>query len=158
MTKNDPERAETMGASNCILAGFTYLRAVRTSGARPPLFFFCPGEPGARTMVEFMPEDQPIYEFYFPNIDGMSTSKRQGSCGPLAHFVGMHTLMCFYMTEGLPTRDTGLIFDGDKIVSHIPPVHNLKTFFKLRDLAVDIFQRAGHFVLARRRFPYLFLA
>ena len=73
----------------------------------------------------------------------------------LAHFLGMRTLMCFYMIEALPTRDTGLMFEGDKIVRHVPPVHNLKTFFKLRELAVDIFQRAGHFVLARRRSPYV---
>src|SRR5262249_48361033 len=58
-----------------------------------------------------------------------------------------------HMTEALPTRDTGLMFDGDNVVGRIPPVHNLKTFFKLRDLAVDSFRRAGRRVLARRRAP-----
>jgi choline dehydrogenase-like flavoprotein len=74
---------------------------------------------------------------------------------PLAHFVGTHTLMCFYMTEALPTRDTGLIFDGDEIINRVPPVQNLETFSKLRDLAVDIFRQAGHRVLIRRRPPYI---
>jgi choline dehydrogenase-like flavoprotein len=73
---------------------------------------------------------------------------------PLAHFVGTHTLMCFYMTEALPTRDTGLIFDGDEIVSRVAPVHNSKTFLKLRNLAVDVFRRAGYLAVARRRPPH----
>jgi len=72
---------------------------------------------------------------------------------PLARVLGTHTLTSFYMTEALPTRDTGLMFDGDNVVGRIPPVHNLKTFFKLRALAVDSFRRAGHRVLARRRAP-----
>jgi choline dehydrogenase-like flavoprotein len=63
--------------------------------------------------------------------------------------------MCFYMSEALPTRDTGLIFDGDEIVNRVAPVHNLKTFLKLRDLAADIFRRAGYLVLARRRLPFV---
>jgi len=74
---------------------------------------------------------------------------------PLVHLVGTHTLMCFYMTEALPTHDTGLIFNGDEIVSRILPVHNLETFFKLRDLAIDIFRRAGYLALARRRPPHV---
>ena len=72
---------------------------------------------------------------------------------PLAHFIGTHALMCFYMTEALPTRDTGLTFEGDEIVSCTPPVHNLKTFNKLRDLAVDAFRRSGYLVIARRHAP-----
>jgi choline dehydrogenase-like flavoprotein len=71
----------------------------------------------------------------------------------LARVVGTHSLTGFYMTEALPTRDTGFIFSGDEIVRRVPPVHNLKTFFKLRELAVDIFRRAGHRVLARRSPP-----
>ena len=72
---------------------------------------------------------------------------------PLAHFIGRHSLMCFYMTEALPTHETRLLFDGNHVVNRVPPVHNLETFFKLRSLAIDIFQRAGYFVLARRRHP-----
>jgi choline dehydrogenase-like flavoprotein len=74
---------------------------------------------------------------------------------PLAHFVGTRSLMCFYMTEALPTHETRLLFDEDHVVNRVPPVHNLKTFFKLRDLATDIFQRAGHLVLAPRRRPHV---
>ena len=62
--------------------------------------------------------------------------------------------MCFYMSEALPTRNTGLIFDGDEIVNRVPPVHNVRTFFKLRDLARDVFRQAGYLVWARRRFPF----
>jgi choline dehydrogenase-like flavoprotein len=59
------------------------------------------------------------------------------------------------MSEALPTRNTGLIFDGDEIVQRVAPVHNLKTFLKLRNLATDIFRRAGYIVLERRRFPFV---
>lgn len=72
---------------------------------------------------------------------------------PLVYLIATRSLMCFYMTEALPTRDTGLIFAGDIIASRAEPVHNLQTFFKLRELAVDIFRRAGYLVLARRRPP-----
>jgi choline dehydrogenase-like flavoprotein len=71
----------------------------------------------------------------------------------LAYLVGTHALMCFYMTEALPTRETGLAFQGDKIAGYTPPVHNLKTFNKLHDLAVSAFRRAGYPVVARRRSP-----
>ncbi len=71
----------------------------------------------------------------------------------LFHLIGTHTVMCFHMTEALPTRDTGLIFDGDEIVGRVPPVQNLRTYFKARDLAIDTFRRAGHIVVARRRRP-----
>jgi len=72
---------------------------------------------------------------------------------PLAQFIGTHALTCFYMTEALPTRDTGLMFDEDQIRSRVPPVHNLKTFNRLHDLAVNIFRRSGHYVLSRTRRP-----
>jgi choline dehydrogenase-like flavoprotein len=57
------------------------------------------------------------------------------------------------MAEALPSPDSGFIFEDDKIVGRVPPLQNLKTFFKLRELAIDIFQRAGLFVLARRQPP-----
>src|SRR5262249_45254286 len=53
-------------------------------------------------------------------------------------------LMCFYMTEALPSPDTGLIFKGDEIAGRVPPVHNTKTFVKLRQLAIDTFRQAGY--------------
>jgi choline dehydrogenase-like flavoprotein len=73
----------------------------------------------------------------------------------IAHLVGRHSLMCFYMTEALPTRETGLIFGDSGIVGCVPPVHNAATFSKLRRLAVEAFRRAGYHVLARARPPYL---
>ena len=72
---------------------------------------------------------------------------------PIVRFIGMRAIICFYMTEALPTRETGLMFQGDEIVSCAPPIHNLKTFNKLHDFAVDAFRRAGYFVIARRRTP-----
>ena len=57
------------------------------------------------------------------------------------------------MIQALPTRETGFTFDGDEIVSCTPPVHNMRTFSKLHDLAVNVFRRSGYFVLARRRPP-----
>ena len=53
-----------------ILSGYTYLRPVRTTGARFPLFCFFPGPPGARDLAYSLPEDQPVYEFFYPNLDG----------------------------------------------------------------------------------------
>ena len=74
---------------------------------------------------------------------------------PIAKLVGTHSLMSFYMSEALPTRESGLVFEGDRIASRVEPTHNLKTFAKLRDLAVDAFRRAGYRSLARKRPPYL---
>jgi choline dehydrogenase-like flavoprotein len=74
---------------------------------------------------------------------------------PIAKLVGAHSLMCCYMTEALPTRDAGFIFDGDDIKGSVMPDMNLEAFEKLRRLAVDAFRRAGYFSLARKRQPYL---
>src|SRR5262249_3601087 len=70
---------------------------------------------------------------------------------PVARFIGTHALMCFCMTEALSSRDTGLTFAGDEIAFRVPPIHNSKTFGKLRQLAVGIFRRAGYPVYAPRR-------
>lgn len=74
---------------------------------------------------------------------------------PIAKLVGTRSLMSFYMTEALPTREAGLIFDGDRITGRVEPAHSLKTFARLRALAVDAFRRAGYLSLARKRPPYL---
>jgi thioesterase domain-containing protein len=50
--------------------GYRYLRPVRSSGNRRPLFCFFPGLPGARDLAESLPEDQPVYQFFYPNLDG----------------------------------------------------------------------------------------
>jgi thioesterase domain-containing protein len=51
---------------------YNYLRPLRTAGTRPPLFCFFPGPPGARDLADSLPADQPVYEFYYPNLDGAS--------------------------------------------------------------------------------------
>jgi len=35
-----------------------------------PSFVFFPGPPGARDLADSLPEDQPVYEIYWPNMDG----------------------------------------------------------------------------------------
>jgi choline dehydrogenase-like flavoprotein len=70
---------------------------------------------------------------------------------PIIRFIGAHALMFFYMTEALPSPDTGLVFGGDELVGRRPPVQNTRTFSKLRRLTVDTFRRAGYRVLAPRR-------
>jgi choline dehydrogenase-like flavoprotein len=78
-----------------------------------------------------------------------------GALRPIARFVAQHSLTFFYMTESLPTRETGVFFEGDRIARRVPPVHNTATFQKLRRLAVQSFRRAGYWVLARKRPPYI---
>lgn len=73
----------------------------------------------------------------------------------VARAVGKHSLMTFYMTEALPTRDSGIHFDGGDPEPRRPPVHNMESFSKLRNLAVDAFRRAGYPTLAPRRPPYV---
>lgn len=73
----------------------------------------------------------------------------------IARLVAHHSLCCFYATEALPSRESGLIFDGDEIVDKVQPTHNLAAFAKLRELAVGVFRRAGYPALAPRRSPYL---
>ena len=74
---------------------------------------------------------------------------------PIAKLVGTHSLMSFYMSEALPTREAGLTFEGDRVAGRVEPKHNLKTFARLRELAVAAFRRAGYPSLARKRPPYL---
>jgi thioesterase domain-containing protein len=50
-------------------AEFLYLRPLRTSGGRPPLICFFPGYPGARDLAAALPDDQPVYEVWWPNMD-----------------------------------------------------------------------------------------
>ncbi|NOG74155.1 GMC oxidoreductase [Roseicella sp. DB1501] len=74
---------------------------------------------------------------------------------PVARLVGRHSLMCFYMSEALPSQEAGLRFDGDRLAGRVEPRHNLQAFGRLRDLAVEAFRRAGYPSLARKRPPYL---
>jgi thioesterase domain-containing protein len=34
------------------------------------LFCFFPGPPGARDLADSLPKDQPVYQFFYPNLDG----------------------------------------------------------------------------------------
>src|SRR5690242_15354663 len=52
---------------------FNYLRPLRASGTKPPLICFFPGPPGARDLAAALPEDQPVYEIYWPNLDNATT-------------------------------------------------------------------------------------
>ena len=65
-----------------------------------------------------------------------------------ARFVGERSIYCFYMTEALPTRESGFELSGNQIIGMRPPVQNTNTFKKLRLLAIDLFKRAGYRVVA----------
>jgi choline dehydrogenase-like flavoprotein len=74
---------------------------------------------------------------------------------PLARAVGERSMTFFYAAEALPTRESGLVFEGDETVGLAPPQPDMQTFEVLRRLAVQRFRRAGYGVLSRRRPPYL---
>lgn len=69
----DPADAKDRSAQRSAPNELTYLRPLRASGGRPPLICLYPGEPGARDMAEYLPEDQPIYEIYWPSMDDKTT-------------------------------------------------------------------------------------
>jgi choline dehydrogenase-like flavoprotein len=71
----------------------------------------------------------------------------------LARAVGQRSLMTFYMTEALPTRDSGLHFNGNEMGARTSPIHNHATFSKLRDLALGLFRGAGYPAFALPRPP-----
>jgi thioesterase domain-containing protein len=61
-TQCDPAKEKALGAQ-------THLRPLRTVGARPPLICLFPGPPGARDLADALPDDQPVYEIFWPNMD-----------------------------------------------------------------------------------------
>lgn len=65
------------------------------------------------------------------------------------------SLMFFAMTEALPTRDSGFVFDGDTIAEERAPAINAKTFARLKREAGKMFWRAGFVVLPAMRAPEL---
>jgi choline dehydrogenase-like flavoprotein len=67
-----------------------------------------------------------------------------------AKLVGERSIYCFYMTEALPTRESGFEFDGDEITGMRPPAENIRTFNSLRVIAINLFKRAGYRVVAPR--------
>jgi choline dehydrogenase-like flavoprotein len=74
---------------------------------------------------------------------------------PAAYLLGKRALTAFYMTEALPSRESGFRFDGDRLAEKHDAIHNMSTFRKLRDIATSLFRGAGYPVVARRRPPYL---
>ncbi len=75
---------------------------------------------------------------------------------PLAYLIGKSSVMCFYMGEALPSRESGLVFNEDDTVREtIQPIHNLQSFGRLRQLAQRAFGAAGYRSIARAREPYL---
>ncbi len=81
----------------------------------------------------------------FWNRDAVAWWKRSA-----ARLVGERSVYCFYMTEALPTRESGFQFSEGRVVGMRPPVQNTATFEKLRQLAIDMFRRAGYRVVAPR--------
>jgi choline dehydrogenase-like flavoprotein len=67
-----------------------------------------------------------------------------------ARLVGERSVFCLYMTEALPTKESGFQVREGQIVGMRPPVQNTATFEKLRLLAIDVFKRAGYQVVAPR--------
>lgn len=57
------------GATRCNPGELTHLRPLRSSGTRPPLICLFPGPPGARDLADALPDDQPVYEIFWPNMD-----------------------------------------------------------------------------------------
>jgi len=67
---------------------------------------------------------------------------------PVARFIGERSIYCFYMTEALPSRESGFEFDRGTVVRMTPPLQNVETFRKLRQLAINVFRRAGYLVIS----------
>jgi thioesterase domain-containing protein len=65
----NPTSGKTGSATRSGADEYKHLRALRTSGTRPPLICFFPGPPGARDLADTLPDDQPVYEIYWPNMD-----------------------------------------------------------------------------------------
>ena len=57
------------GATPCNPIELKHLRPLRSSGARPPLICLFPGPPGASDLADALPDDQPVYEIFWPNMD-----------------------------------------------------------------------------------------
>ena len=67
--QRDPANGNEFSATRYDPNEQTHLRPLRTSGARPPLICLFPGPPGAHDLAEALPDDQPVYEIYWPNMD-----------------------------------------------------------------------------------------
>jgi choline dehydrogenase-like flavoprotein len=64
-----------------------------------------------------------------------------------------NSIQVFYMTEGLPARESGFVLTDEGRPSRrtvVPPRQNTKSFRYLGRLAVDAFRRSGYRVIAPR--------
>jgi len=73
---------------------------------------------------------------------------------PIARIIGQRSLMCFFMNEAVPSRESRVVLDDDGVVAQVLPEINHDTFNQLRATAVEVFRKAGYRSLARRRAPY----
>jgi len=74
---------------------------------------------------------------------------------PFVKAVAERSLMCFAMTEALPTRESGFVFDGDRVADERAPLVNSKTFARLNRVSAGMFWRAGYPVVPAMRAPQL---
>jgi choline dehydrogenase-like flavoprotein len=103
---------------------------------------YCTGEPGWPYPLGMI---QSAGQIPFWDSEHLPWWKRSA-----ARFVGERSIYCFYMTEALPTRESGLRFRDDGGYDVEPPVHNVRTFARLRRLAIETFRQAGYLVVAPR--------
>ncbi|WP_426424810.1 thioesterase domain-containing protein [Bradyrhizobium genosp. A] len=70
--RSDCINSDDTASEHPLAQEFVHLRPIRVSGSRPPLICFFPGAPGARDLAEALPEEQPVYEIWWPNVDSES--------------------------------------------------------------------------------------
>ena len=104
---------------------------------------YCDGAPGWPYRMGMI---QAAGQFPFWENDSLPLWKKTA-----IKLVAERSIYCFYMTEALPTRESGLEFNKDGTYAIRPPLHNDKTFDRLRALAMDAFKRAGYRVVAPKR-------
>lgn len=71
----------------------------------------------------------------------------------IARGILRNSVQLFYMTEGLPTKDSGFALTDDgprSLAGAVPPTQNRRSFQRLRRLAIDAFRQAGYRVFAPR--------
>lgn len=70
---------------------------------------------------------------------------------PFIKAVAERSLTVFHMTEALPDKDTGWVFDGDNPGAFTPPRLQKPTFDRLQARTQDAFRQAGYKVITPRR-------
>jgi choline dehydrogenase-like flavoprotein len=75
---------------------------------------------------------------------------------PIIKFIATRSVHCFFMTEALPTKESGWTYHPDGTSSFTEPVHNLETFARLRAISIGLFRRAGYWVYSPKQVLSLF--